>query len=285
MRREAVVRTPPPVRSKGAPGARQASPRVLAIGAAVVVVAVVAVVLGVVLSRGHGTNTAGNGSGDGPTIGIVKGTPTVGSSTGPDALPGAADVAKLFRGIPQNHFVLGKPTAPVQLVEFIDLQCPDCQNFETTMLPTLVYKYVRPGKLSIKMEPWSILDRGPSEHDSDRGQKSTIAAAAQNKAFNFAEVFYQNQGTEGTGWMNNSIISEIAASVDGLKPYRLAADANSSLTKQLVRAVDDAAAAGRYTGTPTLLLARGIERPRFFSTGVPSSLGALEAAIDADLRS
>ena len=65
-------------------------------------------------------------------------------------------------------------------------------------------------------------------HDSDRGQKATIAAAAQNKAFNFAQVLYDNQGTEDTGWMNDAMISNIAASVDGLKPYQLATDANSA---------------------------------------------------------
>lgn len=283
MRRQAAS-TPPPVRSKGAPGgSRQASPRVLAIGGVIVVVVIVAIVLGIVLTRGKGGNTSGSGNADGPTIGIVAGTPAVGSSTGSDALPGATDVANLLKGIPQNHFVLGSPTAPVQLIEFIDLQCPDCQVFETTMVPTLVQKYVRPGKLSIKMEPWSILDRTPAEHDSNRGQAATIAAAAQNKAFNFAEVLYQNQGTEGTGWMNNTMISEIAASVDGLKTRQLAADANSSTTKRLVQAVDSAAAKGQYNGTPTLLLARRGQTPKFFTTGVPSSLGSLEAAINADL--
>lgn len=285
MRRQAAA-TPPPVRSKGAPrGTRQASPRVLAIGGVIVVVVIVAIVLGIVLTRGKSGGASGGGNADGETIGIVKGTPKVGSSTGSDALPGATDVAKLFKGIPQNHFVLGSPSAPVQLTEFIDLQCPDCQIFETTMLPTLVQKYVRTGKLSIKMEPWSILDRTPTEYDSDRGQKATIAAAAQNKAFDFAEVLYENQGTEGTGWMNNAMISEAAASVDGLKPQQLATDANSSATKRLVQAVDSAAATGQYTGTPTLLLAKGIEQPKFFGTGVPTSIGALESAIDADLAS
>jgi protein-disulfide isomerase len=245
------------------------------------VIVVVAIVFAAVLGRGSSGGVA-NGSGDSEILNLAQGTPPVGSSTGTDALPGAGQVASMFRGIPESHFVLGKPSAPVELTEFIDLQCPDCQQFETTELPTLIRKYVRTGKLRIKMQPWSILDRTSSEHDSDRGQKATIAAAAQNKAFPFAEILYVNQGIEGTNWMNDSMISKAAASVDGLKPGQLVDDANSAATKRIVQDVDRAAAAGQYQGTPTLLLARGNGMPHFYGTGVPN-LGNLESAINAQL--
>jgi protein-disulfide isomerase len=250
----------------------------------VVAVAVIAIVLGVVLGKG------GSSNGDSETLHLAKGTRAVGSSTSAVALQGAPDVARMFRGIPQSHFVLGKPSAPVELTEFIDLQCPACQQFETTELPTLLQKYVRTGKLRIKMEPWSILDRpGTGVVDSDRGQKATIAAAAQNKAFEFSEVLYVNQGDEDSNWMNDSMISQIAASVDGLKPAQLVSDANSSATTTLVNAVDSRANAATANlpateiGTPLLLLAKGIEKPHYYGTGAPN-LGDLEAAIDALLK-
>lgn len=275
------------MRSKGGAGGprgpRQASARVLAIGGGVLVIVVVAVVLAIVLGSGGGGGST-NGSGDSETIHLAKGTPAVGRSTGPDALSGAAEVASMFKGIPQDHFVLGEPSAPVELTEFIDLQCPDCQRFETTELPTLLQKYVRTGKLRIKMEPWSILDPpGSSTTDSDRGQKTTIAAAAQNKAFTFAEMLYVNQGQEDSGWLNDSLVSQAAASVDGLKPSQLVGDANSAATKSIVQEVDSVAAAGKFGGTPTLLLAKGASKPQLYGTGVPD-LANLEAAIDALLK-
>lgn len=270
---------PPPVRSKGGAGARQASPKVLAIAGGVVVLIAVAIVLAVVLSKG---SSSYNGSGDGETISIATGTPHVGSSQGSSAALGATDVAKLFNGIPQNGLVLGKPTAPVTLIEYIDLQCPDCLQFETTELPTLVDKYVRPGTLKIQMQPWSILDRTPDVHDSDRGQKATIAAAAQNKAFNFSELLYDNQGTEDTNWMNDAIISNIAASVDGLDPYQLATDANGAATRSQIGQISAWANShpSEMTGTPTLYLQKSGQAPKYFQTGVPD-LATLEAAITA----
>jgi len=37
---------------------------------------------------------------------------------------------------------LGSPFAKVLMVEYIDLQCPFCQQFETQVFPDIVAKYV-----------------------------------------------------------------------------------------------------------------------------------------------
>src|SRR5689334_17467372 len=118
MRRAAA--SVPPVQSKGGPRRRrQADPRVLMIGGGIAVLAIVGIVLGIVLSGGGSKS--------------VKDFPTVGSlATG---LPAASDVESQFKGIPQSGLTLGKPSAPVTLVEYIDLQCPFCQQFETQVMP------------------------------------------------------------------------------------------------------------------------------------------------------
>src|SRR6202040_4097488 len=100
----------------------------LAIGAAVVVLA--AVGIGVALA------VSGGGS-----SGIPKNVQTLGSAA--TGLPGATDAEAMFKGIPQNGLKLGSPFAPVQMVMYIDLQCPICQNFETTVMPALVAKYIQ----------------------------------------------------------------------------------------------------------------------------------------------
>ena len=289
QRREAAA--PPPVRSKGGPGlgARQASPRALAIAGGVILLVILAVVLAVVLSKGSSNSSSPgkcDGSGDGETLCIATGTPAVGNSSSPSALAHAADAAAMFKDIPQKGFVLGNLNAPVTLVEYVDYQCPVCQTFETTELPELITKYVRPGKLKIEMKPWNILDRGHGSNDSLRGQKAVVAAAQQNKAFEFAQVLYDNQGIEGTNWMNDAMISNIAASVDGLDTSRFVVDANSAATAKLIREIDTYANAQRtFAGTPTLLLGQGIAPPKYYGTGSPAmDLANLEPAIDGLLK-
>src|SRR3954453_4574275 len=105
--RQQVAR--PPVRRTG--GGRKASPAVV-IGALVVIVLVVAVA-GVVLATRGGSS----------------------SSSTPTKLPDASAIEQQFAGIPQSGNVLGKATAPATLVEYVDLQCPICRQFETDVMP------------------------------------------------------------------------------------------------------------------------------------------------------
>lgn len=258
------------MRSKGAGGARarQASPRALAIGGGVVLVVVIAIVLGVVLSGGSKNARTATGS-----------FPASGSHTWPGALPGASDVHDLYKGIPQSGLVLGAPNAPATLTEFIDLQCPLCQQFETQQMPNIVRKYVRTGQLNIRMEPWSIL----SPPDSPRGQAATIAASLQNKGFDFAQMLYLNQGQENSGWLTPNMVGYAASSVDGTKPHAVLNDLSSSHVKSIVNDVDNAAAAHNFNGTPTLLLNHKGQKAQVVSVGVPDAatlLSQIQSAIN-----
>jgi len=285
--RQQAAAAPPPVRSKGGPsGARQASGRTLAIAGGVILVVIVAVVLGIVLTQN--SSAGGDGSTDGTKILATQGTPAIGNAS-TSVLQNAPFVEKTLKGIPQNGLVLGKADAPVTLIEYIDLQCPVCASFVTQQVPDLVKKYVRPGKLKIKMQPWNILDAQHGTVDSLRGQKATIGAGDQNKAFNFSDVLYWNQATEGTGWLKDGIVSLIAASINGFDYKKWLQDANSPATAQTLKQIDDyanshvTAPPGPFSGTPTLFLQKGNEPPKFFQTGLPDP-AALQAAIEADLK-
>jgi protein-disulfide isomerase len=269
QRREAATAgvKPPPVRSKGAPrGARQASPRALAIGGGVVALVVVGVVLAVVLGRG------------GSSSGIPKGTPTIGRIDA-NSLPGASEIQSLYKGIPQKGLYLGSAFAPVQMVMYIDLQCPVCQAFEVDDMPTVVRTYVRTGKVRIHLRPWAFI--GP---DSNRGQEATVAASLQNKAFQFAGVLYDNQGTENTGWLDDAMLAQIASSVPGLDVYTLFSQRSSGAVKSEVNAVDTSAQADNVQGTPTILIGKSSAKPKDVApAGAAPTLQEVESAITAAL--
>src|SRR6478752_10478836 len=154
-RRQAARTAPPPVRTRGQ---RRASPRVLIAAGVVALLVVVGIVLGVVLTGNSDSSSSATAS----------------------KLPDAADVQQLLAGIPQNGTVLGKPSAPVTVITYVDLQCPFCRQFETEAMPTILTKYVRSGKAKIESRPIAFI--GP---DSSTGRTAALAAAKQNKMFNF----------------------------------------------------------------------------------------------------
>jgi protein-disulfide isomerase len=252
------------VQSKGSARRRQADPKVLAIGGGIAAVVVVAIVLALVLGSGGSSGK------------LPSGTPAVGNCSA-NGLPGCQDVETLYKGIPQDGLYLGSPSAKAQMVIFIDLQCPFCQNYETTVMPTIVKKYVRTGKVRIKVEPWAFI--GP---DSSRGQKAMFAAAKQNKAWNFAEVLYLNQATENTGWLNDSMVAAAAASVNGLDVKKLWADRNAGSISKDVSEVAALAKTKKVTGTPTVFVGKSGTTPKLVGpAGSVPDLKETEAAIDA----
>jgi protein-disulfide isomerase len=267
------MRTPPPVRSKGGRGVRQASPRALAIGGGVVLVVIIAIVLGVVLSSGGGSSALVSTS-------DISGLGTTGSSSSPVALPGSADANKLFKGIPQNGLTLGDPNAPVHMQMFVDVQCPFCQDYETTKLPTIIDKYVRTGKVQLTLKPWAFL--GPQ---SFTGRLGLIAASFQNKGFQYAKVLYDNQGQEESGWLNGQMMANIAASVDGLNLPRWQADTNSSAPKTIANQVDALVKSnGKVVGTPTVFVGpKGGKLAYVGAQGTEPNLEQTEQAINAAL--
>lgn len=255
-RRRMAAAAPPPVVSKGRPRRRQASPRVLAIAGAVAALIVVAIVLGVVFSGGSKSS------------GLPKGYQPVGSLAA--GLPGAAEVAAELKGIPQSGTTLGSAFAPVTLTEYIDLQCPICQQFETQVFPDILQRYVRTNKVKVVLKPWAFI--GP---DSFHGQSATLAAARQNRAFDFVLILYDNQGTENTGWLTDRMIYEIAVGVPGMKLKQLFDERSSTAVQAAAKQVDADASANGVSGTPTLFVGRAGEKP----TRVPMANGLDEATL------
>jgi protein-disulfide isomerase len=193
---------------------------VLAAAGGIVALVVIAVVLAVVLVGGKSSSV-----GPLPTSGSVA-----------SGLAGATEVNAMFKGVPQHGLTLGSPSAPVTLVEYIDLQCPFCQQFETQVIPDVVKRYVRTGKLKVETRVLDFI--GP---DSTRGRNAMVAAGEQDKAFNLAQILYENQGTENTGWLSDSLIAKAAESIPGLNPRQLFATRNSAAVSQTAAVLDQQA--------------------------------------------
>jgi protein-disulfide isomerase len=258
-RRRQQVAAPPPVARKGA--RRRASPKVLLL-AALAGLVLVGVVVGISLAAG------GNSSSAAATI------PTVGSLT--NALPNAAAVQREFAGIPQNGLVLGSAKAPLTLVQYIDLQCPGCRAYETAVQPSIVQEFVRTGKLKIEARPIAFI--GP---DSIPARQAMIAASQQNRAFNFAQITYANQGTENTGWLNQTFIEQAAASVPGMKVQRVVDDQDSSFVTDATHRIDAQATADRVSQTPTLFIGKTGSKLKPVSSTATFDAAQLAAAIRA----
>ena len=124
-----------------------------------------------------------------------------------------------LKGIPQSGLWLGDPNAPVTMVEFADLQCPFCAEYHHNVLPALLDRYVRTGKLRLELRLLRFLGR-----DSDRLARVALGASAQNRMWQFVGLAYDRQGQENSGYATNAFINKLAQDA-GLKPLSAGAAA------------------------------------------------------------
>ena len=182
-------------------------------------------------------------------VGIGVAASFVGGSAVPRPVSGAVAARELLQGLPQHGNVLGSPTAPVTVVEYADLQCPYCRDFDRTFVPGLVARYVRSAKLKVVFRPLAFI--GP---DSVRGRQAVIAAGLQGKLFDVVQLLYANQGTENTGWLDDGLVRAVGSSIPSLDMSRFLSERGSAAVARSADAFDAQARADAVSSTPTLLV-------------------------------
>jgi protein-disulfide isomerase len=166
------------------------------------------------------------------------------------ALVGVADTKALIGGIPQSGITLGKPDAPVTIVEFADPQCPFCKEYTLNEMPQVVQKYVRTGKAKMDLRYLTFI--GP---DSVTAASVLEAAGQQNKLWNASDLLYRNQGEENTGYITDSFLTKVLQGAGADAPKAIAAAGSSEVSQQLGAAKT---LASRYAvdSTPTILVGK-----------------------------
>ena len=202
---------------------------------------------------------------------VVSGSETSG---GDAKLEGVGPVNEELSGIPQSGTTVGDPKAKVALLEFGDLQCPVCKEYSEKIITQLISGPVKGGQATIEFRNFTII--GPQ---STPAGAAAIAAGEQGRGWNFIELFYRNQGTEGSGYATDSFLEAIAkgAGVKDLARWN-AARKSKRVLGQVSSTTAEAENLG-FSGTPSFAVegpgTQGLE-----TLGTPGSAGALEEAIE-----
>ena len=160
----------------------------------------------------------------------------------------ATEPSALVEGIEQDGLTLGDPDAPVTLVEYADFQCPFCREFAVDVLPELVDRYVRPGDVKIELRGLAFLGE-----DSRQALEHVLAAAEEDRAWDVADLLYQNQGPENAGWVTDDLLRRIETAA-GLDPDEVAQRAASSeIDSEIEREAARASELG-INSTPSFLV-------------------------------
>lgn len=90
--------------------------------------------------------------------------------------------------------VLGKPDAPVTVIEFADFQCPFCERFYKDAEKGIIENYVKSGKVKFVFRNYAFL--GP---ESNIAAEGSYCASEQGKFWEYHNFLFDNQGPESSG--------------------------------------------------------------------------------------
>jgi protein-disulfide isomerase len=198
------------------------------------------------------------------------------AAAGATRIVGAGSVNSMLSGIPQQGIELGKPSAPVTLVEFVEPQCPACGMWARSELPGVISRYVRSGKVRLEY-------RGLSFISSDSTGLLTLVQAAgeQNKLWNVAELEYANQGAEGSGYATQAYLTAIAKAVPGLDVNKAFALTGSSKVASRIEQAKAFAQQYRINSTPSLAIGKTGDEQNLTVMANTSGQGLYNAIDDA----
>jgi hypothetical protein len=173
--------------------------------------------------------------------------------------PSDQQITRLLAGIPQHNHALGYPNAPVTLEVFADLKDPDSRTWWNNYLPAIVKQDVRTGRLQLRFHSYKTNTRGPVEFVDE--QTAALAAGAQNKLWNYADIFYHQkrnvlEQSEFEPYATNSFLQSIARQTSGLNLARWQSDRHSGRREEQPSAESKTAASYELHVTPSFRIGR-----------------------------
>ncbi|HWF56505.1 MAG TPA: thioredoxin domain-containing protein [Solirubrobacteraceae bacterium] len=207
-------------------------------GVVVVAVAIVAVLIAV--SSGGGSGTSGAPKTKAAQTTLVD------------------SVTSLLNGIPQSGTELGNPSAPVTMSYFGDLECPVCAAFTTGAdgggLSQFISNQVKAGKVKIIYRSFCTAtcnDEGQTVFNTQ--QAAAYAAGLQKKFWDYTELFYHEQGAEGSGYVTPTFLNGLASQIPGLNYSSWQTGRSNPNVVNQVNSDQQLAAKMQLTGTPTVI--------------------------------
>ncbi len=143
---------------------------------------------------------------------------------------------------------LGNASAPVEVVEFSDFQCPFCERFQQQVYPRLKSEYIDTGLVSFVYQDYAFLGT-----ESVRAAIAAKCAKEQGKFWEYHDYLFAKQSGENEGAFTDQKLRSFAAALK-LNQSSFNTCLQQSKYETSVKAETAAGQALGISGTPTVLV-------------------------------
>lgn len=167
-------------------------------------------------------------------------------------------------------YVKGASTAPVEITEYADYQCPFCQTFATLQMPTIEERLIKTGRLR-----WRYRDFPLQQHSFARlAAHSAACADEQGKYWEQHDRIYQGQ-SEWAAARNAAPFFRRYAQAIGLDMSRYDGCMQSGKYAGRIQSDLNSGVQLGVSSTPTLLVNGRLYRGRFDSDAITRLVDSL----------
>ncbi len=148
---------------------------------------------------------------------------------------------------------LGKPDAPVTLIEYSALTCPHCAHFHKEVLPRLKADYIDTGKVRLIFREFPF---------SQVGIRAAMAARclAPDKYYDFVQALFDTQKTWADAPNGDQLVQQMAGFAGLSFDQYTACVGNERILNHVLQMRVDATNNFEINSTPTLLIQGALER-------------------------
>ena len=161
-----------------------------------------------------------------------------------------------------NGYVMGSEAAPVEVTEFLDVECPACASFAVIQFPTVREQLIATGRVR-----WRTRDLPLPSHKYSRfSAHAAHCAGEQDKFWEMHDQLFANHGWAQTGRDPSGLFRQLAQAV-GVDAGRYEECMKSARYAGRIEASRQEAERLGVGGTPTFF----VNGRMLQSAGVPSS--------------
>jgi protein-disulfide isomerase len=146
-------------------------------------------------------------------------------------------------------YALGKPDAPLTMIEFTDLQCPFCRQFHVTAFEQIKKDYIDTGKLRYISRDFPLDSLHPYAQNAARASR---CAADQGKFWEMRHTILLNNAQLSAD-VFNTFAADLKLNVAAFKACT--ATAATKFQAEMQKDLTDATSVG-VSGTPTFVIGR-----------------------------
>ena len=148
--------------------------------------------------------------------------------------------------VAEHGLLLGKASAPIQIIEYASLDCEACARVHRAVVPAVIDRFVRAGVASLEFRSFADTRR------AETLAHGAYAASAQRRGWEFVQLAYLRSLQPGT---EAESPARLAAAL-GLDGRRFATELRNPEWPLLLKGAASVLSVARFKGDPVFLVRR-----------------------------